>query len=132
MRRLAGATLLILLLGSASLVRPVARLVAGGDPVTDARPLSFRAPAPKQARSLPDSPPVVRAPSAFANDPLVFLSTAPAESLEVLPGIGPVLARRLVDARESRGPFVTWKDVDRVTGIGPRTLERLRGAAVPD
>ena len=116
MQRLAGATLLIVLMGGANLVRPVV----------------FRVPAVNENRSSPDSLPVVRAPSAFAREPLVFLSTAPAESLETLPGIGPVLARRLVDARESRGPFVTWKDVDRVTGIGPRTLDRLRAAAVPD
>jgi len=68
-------------------------------------------------------------PLSFQQDPLAFLSTAPADSLELLPGIGPVLALRLVAARRGRGSFTSWDDVLRVRGIGPRTIERLQAMA---
>jgi competence protein ComEA len=47
--------------------------------------------------------------------------------LRALPGIGPALARRIVDSRRERGPFASVDDLRRVKGIGPRTLDRLRG-----
>ena len=54
------------------------------------------------------------------------VNRAPAASLEVLPGIGPARARAIVRERE-RGPFRTVADLQRVHGIGPRTIERLAG-----
>jgi predicted flap endonuclease-1-like 5' DNA nuclease len=66
----------------------------------------------------------------YVRDPLRFLSTAPADSLQLLPGVGPVLATRLLDARRGLGSFRSWDDVDRVRGIGPKTIERLKSAAV--
>ena len=53
---------------------------------------------------------------------LVNLNTAPQGELEALPGIGPALARRIVEAR----PFRSVEDLDRVKGIGPKRLEVLR------
>lgn len=41
-------------------------------------------------------------------------------------GVGEALAQRIVDDRETNGPFQTLDDLDRVKGIGPKTLERLR------
>lgn len=46
--------------------------------------------------------------------------------LSQLEGIGPVIARRIVDDRERRGPFASIDDLQRVRGIGPRTVERNR------
>ena len=43
-----------------------------------------------------------------------------------LPGIGPVLARRIVQDREDNGPFGSIKDLTRVKGIGPKKLEDMR------
>jgi competence protein ComEA len=43
-----------------------------------------------------------------------------------LPGIGETLARRIIDDRDTNGPFRTVEDISRVKGIGPKTLEKLR------
>ncbi|MBI5482645.1 MAG: helix-hairpin-helix domain-containing protein [Deltaproteobacteria bacterium] len=47
--------------------------------------------------------------------------------LRALPGIGPALAKRIVESRRAQGPFATVEELRRVRGIGPRTLDRLRG-----
>jgi competence ComEA-like helix-hairpin-helix protein len=52
-------------------------------------------------------------------------NTASAAMLQRLPGIGPALAGRIVEHREAHGPFRRPRDVTRVSGIGPRTFERL-------
>jgi competence protein ComEA len=38
-----------------------------------------------------------------------------------LPGVGPVLARRIIADREQRGPFGSIANLRRVKGIGPRS-----------
>ncbi len=57
----------------------------------------------------------------FVLDP----NTAPADSLELLPGIGKVLADRIVEYRENYR-FETEVDIISVNGIGPRMYERLK------
>jgi competence protein ComEA len=46
--------------------------------------------------------------------------------LSVLPNIGETLARRIVESREADGPFADIDDLQRVRGIGPKTLEQIR------
>jgi competence ComEA-like helix-hairpin-helix protein len=48
------------------------------------------------------------------------------EELELLPGIGPRLARRIVEARESIGPFSSPEEFLRVPGIGEKLVERIQ------
>jgi competence protein ComEA len=55
------------------------------------------------------------------------LNHASAADLELLPGIGPSLAQRIVDDRNAHGAFSGADGLRRVHGIGPRTIERLRG-----
>lgn len=57
------------------------------------------------------------------------VNTASAAELEMLPGIGPALAKRIVEDREAHGPFRSIDDLDRVPGIGPRTVRNLRRLA---
>lgn len=57
---------------------------------------------------------------------VVDVNRASAAELDALPGIGPVLAARIVERRTSAGPFRTADDLLAVPGIGPRTLERIR------
>ena len=58
--------------------------------------------------------------------PRVDVNRADLVALDRLPGIGPVLARRIVEHRVRNGPFHRVEDLLAVPGIGPRLLERLR------
>jgi competence protein ComEA len=51
--------------------------------------------------------------------------------LALMPEIGEQLARRIVADREEHGPFRDLADLQRVRGIGPRTLERMRPYLLP-
>jgi len=55
----------------------------------------------------------------------VDLNTADEAELQLLPGIGPGLAARIVADRQSNGPFNSIDDLERVTGIGPKRLEAV-------
>ncbi|MHC4879381.1 MAG: ComEA family DNA-binding protein [Planctomycetota bacterium] len=56
----------------------------------------------------------------------IDLNTAAWLELSQLEGVGPVLAKRIVRERDRNGPFTSVDDLQRVTGIGPRTVERNR------
>ena len=66
-----------------------------------------------------------------ASGGVVALSTAPAEALETLPGIGPSLASAIVEHRSREGPFQTVDDLLAVPGIGPAKLDALRDLVAP-
>ncbi len=57
----------------------------------------------------------------------VSLNTASAMVLEQLPGVGPARARAIVEDRRRNGRYQVIEDLGRVPGIGPATIERLRG-----
>ncbi len=56
----------------------------------------------------------------------VNLNLATAEELESLPGIGEVLAQRIIDHREGNGPFTSVDELVEVSGIGEARLEDIR------
>lgn len=66
-------------------------------------------------------------PDGSAGGAPVRVNTAGEEELQTLPGIGPATARAIIDDRIRNGPYRTPDDLARVRGIGPRTVERLRG-----
>lgn len=55
----------------------------------------------------------------------VNINTADADELQELPGIGQVLARRIIEERERNGAFRIPEDILRVSGIGPVTLNKM-------
>lgn len=63
--------------------------------------------------------------SSRATSGLLNLNRASASELESLPGVGPVLAERIVAERRRQGGFRTVDDLIAVKGIGPALLARL-------
>lgn len=59
------------------------------------------------------------------------MSTASISDLETLPGVGPVLAERIVSFREHNGPFDRIEDLLEVPGIGEAKLAALRDLVRP-
>jgi len=57
---------------------------------------------------------------------LLDLNTATAAELEALPGIGPVLAQRIVQWREDNGTFTDVEILGEVSGIGDALMAQLR------
>ena len=70
------------------------------------------------------------APQSYLDNPLAYLSSAPADSLMLLPGIGPVIAERIVGARSGKRLFTRWEDLLIIRGIGSKKLQRLRTFAL--
>ena len=58
----------------------------------------------------------------FMNSGPLDLNAAPAAKLETLPGIGPETAKAIIKGR----PYESIEDLDRVKGIGPATIKKLR------
>lgn len=56
----------------------------------------------------------------------IDLNRANGAQLRTLPGIGPSMAARIVEYRERRGAFRSIDELDAVSGIGPKTLARIR------
>ncbi|WP_314688552.1 helix-hairpin-helix domain-containing protein [uncultured Bifidobacterium sp.] len=57
---------------------------------------------------------------------LVDVNTADETLLDTLPGVGPAIARRIIEYRASHGRFSSIDELLEVSGIGEKTLERLR------
>jgi competence ComEA-like helix-hairpin-helix protein len=79
--------------------------------------------------AVPPPPPVASAGwagPAGARPEVIDLNRADAAALETLPGVGPVLAARIVAYRDSVGGLTSPEELLAVRGIGPATLERLR------
>ncbi|MEJ5915303.1 ComEA family DNA-binding protein [Pseudokineococcus sp. 1T1Z-3] len=60
----------------------------------------------------------------------VSLNTATAADLDALPGIGPVLAQRILDTRAQLGSFTSVEELGEVSGIGEARLADLRDLVV--
>jgi competence ComEA-like helix-hairpin-helix protein len=100
---------------------------------TPAPPSSSTTPRSEDARSprsrggqSTDEPAVLRSAPAGASPSPIDLNRATMVELTRLPGVGPTLARRIVDARDAQGPFARVADLERVRGMSARKVERLR------
>ncbi len=75
------------------------------------------------------NPPHSKSDSVPFQSPIVFpidINTASAAEFDQLPGIGEVLARRIVDYRTENGAFQKLEDLMNIEGIGPSRLDHLR------
>ncbi len=57
---------------------------------------------------------------------MVNLNTADASALDGLPGLGPVLAQRILDWRTEHGRFTSIEELAEVSGIGEKLLSQIR------
>jgi competence protein ComEA len=69
--------------------------------------------------------------AASASTGPVSLSSATAEQLDALPGVGPVTAEKIVAYRQQHGAFRSVDELDAISGIGPSRIADLRGLVVP-
>lgn len=84
-------------------------------------------PAPAPDPPAPDPPADSARPAAIRDTVArLDLNRASARELDDLPGIGPVLAARIVAERVRRGRFEQVEDLLAVPGIGPKLFARLR------
>lgn len=67
-----------------------------------------------------------KAGPAAADSTLLNLNTATQAQIELLPGIGPALASRIIEHRTKNGPFKSITDLDAVSGIGPKMIDKLK------
>ena len=90
--------------------------------------------APRWAATRPEPPapasavqsPRARAPAAPpANPRPLDLNRASADEISRLPGVGPSLARRIVEERDRRGRFETSDNLRGILGMGPKKLAAL-------
>lgn len=127
-RRGASLLVVILLIGAAHdgwRTRVTRRATAGTQRLPGATPWDT-------AGSRPTRPPASTGPSAHGLDegawhgPVLNLNRASVEDLDRLPGIGPVLAQRIVAHRLRHGPFSRVEELLAVRGIGPRLFARIQ------
>ena len=77
------------------------------------------------AGAVPPAGPVATGAAAPAGGP-INLNTATLADLDTLPGVGPVLAQRILDARDAQGGFTSVADLRKVDGIGDARYEQLK------
>ena len=90
-------------------------------PVRISQPAAQNTETPLQPSSDPKEP----AASTETAPLIVNINTAAVQDFESLPGIGPVMAQRIVDYRNEHGPFKSVEELTKVKGIGESKLEEL-------
>ncbi|MEV0288866.1 MULTISPECIES: ComEA family DNA-binding protein [unclassified Kribbella] len=92
-------------------------------PVTDGEQIVVGQPGGAAPSS--QTPGTTPAPTAPSGSP-VNLNTATLDQLDTLPGVGPVLAQRILDYRTQNGPFTTIDQLQEVPGVGPKKFDSLK------
>lgn len=87
-------------------------------------PQPFTAPAPTAAPPVAGASPAPDSSTTAGGK--VNINSASAAQLDALPGIGPVIAQRVVDYREAHGPFTSVEQITAVSGIGDKLFEKIK------
>lgn len=66
------------------------------------------------------------APITSKKSSLININSASKEELMELPGIGEVKAQAIIDYRDNNGFFIDIEEIQKVSGIGPKTFEKLK------
>ncbi len=61
-----------------------------------------------------------------SDDGRININTADEKALDTLPGIGPAMAKRIIDYRTQNGPFQSIEDIKNVKGIGEAKFEKMK------
>ena len=84
---------------------------------------------PVQIQSLPAVTTAAAPPLVINTEPtepaIININTATVEDLQRLPGIGPMLAERIIAYRQENGPFKIPGELMNVSGIGEKKLEEI-------
>lgn len=56
----------------------------------------------------------------------IYVNRATVSQFDSLIGVGPVIAKRIIEYREKNGPFVDIADLQKVAGIGPKSFEKIK------
>jgi competence protein ComEA len=68
--------------------------------------------------------------NSITSDGKININTAGEAELDKLPGVGPALAQRIIQYRTENGPFAQPEDLQNVSGIGPKTYEKMSALVV--
>jgi competence protein ComEA len=96
----------------------LARQVTDGEQIIVGQPTQLPPPTVPGSTSSSGSTP--------ATTTSVNLNTATLDQLDTLPGVGPVLAQRILDYRTQNGPFTTIDQLEEVPGVGPKKFDSLK------
>lgn len=91
-----------------------------------ARRLALAAAVALTLPALPVQASLLHAAESKPQESLVDINTAGVEELMDVPGIGQVIAQRIVEYRDKNGPYASVDDLLKVQGIGEKSLARIR------
>lgn len=109
----------------------LARAVADGEQIIvlkpgESPPAASSVPVPPATAPVPESTLTASGSASPGTQQQVDLNSADLAALDSLPGVGPVLAQRIIDWRTEHGRFSSVDELGEVSGIGDKVLERLR------
>lgn len=79
---------------------------------------------------VPERPDAGGSAAAMAqSDGKIHINTADEKKLDELPGVGPIMAKRIIEYRNEHGPFESVDDLAKVRGIGAEKLEKIKEKA---